>query len=115
MIVDDPGREKNFISICLTTIKEMVEETGIEDYERFEYLGLVQDCTLSRQPLIVIKLNLALTRKEIEAEGALKDMGIEIDKFDFIPNTVEGARDYMKTRSLTPHTAAKLILHFADM
>ena len=114
MIVGDPAKEKSFISIRLTTIKEILEETGIEDYERFKYLGLVQDCVLSKQPLIAIRLNLAFTRAEIEGES-LKDMGVEIDKFDFVPNTIEGARDYIETRSLTPHSAAKLILHFATI
>lgn len=111
LIMGDPARQKWLMSIRFTCIKEMVEEIGIQDYSGFEYLGLIHDGVLAKQPLLGVKLSLDFTAEEVKAVA--RDFGFEVDSYHFIPNTIEEVRSFITKHPLDPHSLGRLILYFA--
>lgn len=111
LVMGDPELHNWLMSIRFTALKEAREEIGIHDYRSLEYLGFIQDCDLSKQPLIAMRLRLDFTVKEIRA--IVQDVGHEVESYHFVPNNIADVREFVDRHPPTPHNVAKLILHFA--
>lgn len=112
LVIGDPGLYVGLMSIRFTVIKEMKEEVGLQDYKIFEYLGLIYDGVLAKQPLIAVRLGLNFTADEVKAIA--HDMGVEVVNYYFIPNTEKAVREFIAKYPPTPHTVGALILHFIE-
>ena len=112
LIMADPALHRWVRSIRFTTMKELKEEVGIQDYRVCEYLGLIYDGVLAKQPLIAMRLELDFTTEEMKAIA--HDVGFEIDKYYFITNRIEDVKAFIQRYPPTPHDVGKLILHFAQ-
>lgn len=112
LLIGDPGREKQLLSIRMSVIREMLEEIGIQDYRSLQYLGLIYDGALAKQPLLGVRIFLDFTTEEIKAIA--HDIGFEVDRYYFVPNTTEAVRDFISKHPPTPHNLGKLVLHFAE-
>ena len=77
----------------------------------FDYLGLIHDGVLAKQPLLAVRLGLDFTAEEVKAVA--HDMGVEVQSYHFVPNTEESVREFIAKYPPTPHTIGALILHFA--
>ena len=111
LVIGDPALHVWLMSIRFTAVKELKEEIGLQDYKTFEYLGLIHDRILAKQPLIAVRLGLEFTAEEVKTVA--HDMGVEVASYHFIPNTEEVVRAFIMKHPPTPHSVGALILHFA--
>ncbi|OGZ24369.1 MAG: hypothetical protein A2896_00915 [Candidatus Nealsonbacteria bacterium RIFCSPLOWO2_01_FULL_43_32] len=111
LVIGDPALHVWLMSIRFTVVREMKEEVGLQDYQMFDYLGLIHDGVLAKQPLLAVRLGLDFTAEEVKAVA--HDMGVEVQSYHFVPNTEESVREFIAKYPPTPHTIGALILHFA--
>ncbi len=110
LVMGDPQLHRWFMSIRFTTIKELWEEIGIQDFRTFKYLGMFH-ADGGRNPLIAMTLKLDLTVDHVQSIA--RDAGFEISKYHYIPNTPEAVANFIKKHPPASHDVAKLIWHFA--
>ena len=110
LVMGDPQLHRWFMSIRFTTVKELWEEIGIQDFRTLKYLGMFH-ADGGRNPLIAMTLKLDLTVDHVQSIA--RDAGFEISKYHYIANTPEAVANFIKKHPPTSHDVAKLIWHFA--
>ena len=108
----DYAKGRKTLSFLSLVIAELKEELNLDWFEKIQILGVAQDCIGSQQPLVVLRIHLSLTSKEVRErlEGAEK----EIEKYIFLNNDVMSIRKAQaEGYQWTGHDYAKLIFHFA--
>lgn len=107
--VGDPRQKECYPSLMMLIASELREELGTEFFSEIKILGLVQDCVNSQQPLIAVRLKLALSKEEVREKA--ENIEVEMERLLFLENKVEAIRNF--DIPWTPHAVGKLILHFA--
>lgn len=110
LVMGDPQLHRWFMSIRFTTVKELWEEIGIQDFRTLKYLGIFH-ADGGRNPLIAMTLKLDLTADHVQSIA--RDVGFEVSNYHYIPNTPEAVATFIKKHPPTSHDIAKLIWHFA--
>jgi len=102
---------RSLLSIRLTILRELMEETSIRDYKQLEYLGLVYEGYMAPGITIAVRLTVDSTMNKIRKTIINSDN--ESESYHFIANNPEAVRDFVAKYPPTPHSAAMLALHFA--
>ncbi len=102
---------RSLLSIRLTILRELIEETSIRDYKQLEYLGLVYEGYVAPGVAIAVRLIVDTTVNKIRKTITNSDN--ESESYHFVDNNPEAVRDFIAKYPPTPHSAAMLALHFA--
>lgn len=110
--VGDSATAGNYLSVRLTALRELIEETGIIDYREFEYLGLVYENAMAPGICVAVRLKTDFTVDDVRRNLDKADR--ETEKFHFAANNLKAVRDFLRKYPPTPHSAALLALHFTS-
>jgi len=112
VIYPDYARGKKEPSLLALITTELREELGLEWFQEIKPLGIMQDCNGSQQPLMTVRIKLALTSNEVREK--FKRAGKEIEKIVFLNNNLRAIRKIQEEGfEWTGHDYGKLLLHFA--
>ena len=111
LLIGDSALSRSLLSIRLTILRELMEETSIRDYKQLEYLGLVYEGYMAPGVAIAVRLFVDTTIDKIRKTIINSDN--ESESYHFIANNPEAVRDFIAKYPPTPHSAAMLALHFA--
>lgn len=116
LVMGDPELHKWFMSIRFTTVRELLEETGLQDFRTLKYLGMFH-ADGGRNPLIAMTLELDLTVDHVQSiarDAAIaRGKTFEISDYHFIPNRPEDVAIFIEKHPPASHDVAKLVWHFA--
>ena len=99
-------------SILETLKKELEQETGVEEYNSIQYLGVTYTSG-GKNPLISVILRLGFSSEKIKMIA--KDAGYEIDKYYFVDNNPEALRKFFEKYPPTSHDVGRITMYLANI